>query len=226
VQKPLQELMARLEGAPRIIAEGDPLPDFHFHCPLLSLPLAFQTQRETIPAHVPYLSASKAHLKKWKQRLPKPAGPRIGLCWAGNPNFKSDSNRSIGLQPLLPLLARTDIHFFSLQKDLREGDEKILRINPLITHIGDEIETFEDTAAIISQFDLVISCDTSIVHLAGALGKPVWILLSFTPDWRWLLDRDDSPWYPTARLFRQTGTRDWESVIKHVRDALREFTVK
>jgi tetratricopeptide (TPR) repeat protein len=224
VQKPLQELMTSLPGTPQVIAKDAPLPDFDIHCPLLSLPLAFDTRLESIPARVPYLAASKAHLKKWKQRLPKPSGPRIGLSWAGNPNFKNDFSRSIGLLPMLPLLSRTDMHFFSLQKDLREGDREILRSNPLITHLGDEIETFDDTAAIVSLLDLVISSDTSSVHLAGALGKPVWILLSFVPDWRWLLDRDDSPWYPTARLFRQTETREWQSVIRRVQDALRDLT--
>jgi hypothetical protein len=148
------------------------------------------------------------------------------LSWAGSPNSKSDAKRSIELQAMLPLLARTDIHFYSLQRDLRGGDEDILRSNPLITHLGDGLESFDDTAAIVSQFDLIISSDTVLAHLAGALGKTVWILLPFTPDWRWLLDRDDSPWYPTARLFRQTENRDWESVIKRVQDAFREFTAK
>jgi tetratricopeptide (TPR) repeat protein len=224
VQKPLQELMTSLAGASQVIARDEARPDFDIHCPLLSLPLAFATSLETIPARVPYLATSKAHLKKWTQRLPKPSGPRIGLGWAGNPNFKSDFSRSIGLPPMLPLLARTDLHFFGLQKDLREGDREILRGNPLITHLGDEIETFSDTAAIISLLDLVISSDTSIVHLACALGKPVWILLPFVPDWRWLLDRDDSPWYPTARLFRQTETREWQGVIRRVQNALRDLT--
>ena len=146
VQEPLRELMTSLDGAPQVIAKDAPLPDFHFHCPLLSLPLAFETRLESIPANVPYLSASKTHLRKWKKRLPKPSGPRVGLTWAGSPDLKGDFSRSIGLQSLLPLLARTDLHFYSLQNDLRDEDENILRSNPLITHLGDEIETFDDTA--------------------------------------------------------------------------------
>ena len=124
---------------------------------------------------------------------------------------------------MLPLLAYTDVQFFSIQKDLRAGDLEILQNNSQITHLGKEIETFSDTAAIISLMDLVISSDTSVVHLAGALGKPVWILLQFVPDWRWLLDREDNPWYPTARLFRQDDTREWDNVIARVHAALHDY---
>jgi ADP-heptose:LPS heptosyltransferase len=127
----------------------------------------------------------------------------------------------MALRDLLPLL-NIDARFVSLQKDLRAGDAEILkRCNVL--QFGQQLGDFSDTAALISQLDLVISVDTSVAHLAGALGKPVWILLTHTPDWRWLLDRDDSPWYPTARLFRQSKTREWNSVITRVRDALLEF---
>ena len=124
---------------------------------------------------------------------------------------------------MLPLLANTDVQFFSLQKDLRAGDAEILRNNRQITHLGQEIETFSETAAMISSMDLVISSDTAVAHLAGSLGKPIWILLQFVPDWRWLLDREDSPWYPTARLFRQDDTREWDNVIGRVRAALHDF---
>ena len=223
VQRPLHGLMCTLPGATQIVSRGDPLPDFDMHCPLFSLPLAFGTRLETIPSRVPYLTPSGAHLEKWKQRLPASGGARVGISWAGNPKFRTDFNRSIGLRPLLPLLAQTDVQFFGLQKDLREGDREILRQRPQIVHLGDEIESFDDTAAIISLMDLVISSDTSIVHLAGALGKPVWILLQFVPDWRWLLDREDSPWYPTARLFRQDDTREWGNVIERVHAALQDF---
>ena len=140
-----------------------------------------------------------------------PAGLKVGIDWAGNPTFRHDRARSIGLARMLPLLAQSGVQFFSLQKDLREGDAEILRSRPgLDERSAPRLESFADTAAIISQLDLVISSDTSVVHLAGALGKPVWILLQRVPDWRWLLDRDDSPWYPTARLFRQTGDRRLE----------------
>ena len=223
VQRPLHELMSTLCGATQIVSRGDPLPDFDMHCPLLSLPLAFGTRFESIPSMTPYLHTPTHTLRHWTTRLGSPDRPRVGICWAGRPNFKGDLSRSIGVSPMLPLLANTDVQFFGLQKDVRAGDTEILRHNPQITHLGDEIETFSDTAAIISSMDLVISSDTSVVHLAGALGKPIWILLQYVPDWRWLLDREDSPWYPTARLFRQDETRDWDSVIARVRAALHDF---
>ncbi len=223
VQRPLHELMSTLCGATQILSRGDPLPDFDMHCPLLSLPLAFGTRFESIPSTTPYLHTPTRTLRHWTTRLGSPDRPRVGICWAGRPNFKGDLSRSIGLSPMLPLVESTDVQFFGLQKDLRAGDTEILRCNPQITHLGDEIETFSDTAAVISSMDLVISSDTSVAHLAGALGKPIWILLQCVPDWRWLLDREDSPWYPTARLFRQDETRDWDSVIARVRAALHDF---
>jgi tetratricopeptide (TPR) repeat protein len=213
----LQPLLAEIEGvaqgAAQVVIKGSPLPAFDLHCPLMSLPLAFRTTLSTIPAQSPYLSVPKTHAAKWLQRLPRAATPRVGISWAGNPSFKHDDWRSIGLRNMLPLLARTDVQFVSLQKFLRDGDADILRAHPHILHLGDEIETFADTAAIMSTLDLVISSDTAIVHLAGALGRPLWILLAFVPDWRWLLDRNDSPWYPTARLFRQSRHGDWQGVV-------------
>jgi len=223
VQTPLHGLMRTLSGGAEIISRGDPLPDFDMHCPLPSLPLAFATRLKTIPAKVPYLAPSEAYIEKWRLHLTKSSGVRIGVCWAGNPRFRRDSDRSIGLLPLLPLLSHNWVSVFSLQKDLREGDWEILQRNPQIRHLGAEIESFEDTAAIISLLDLVISSDTSIVHLAGALGKPVWILLQFVPDWRWLVDREDSPWYPTARLFRQKDSRAWDHTIARVHSLLNDF---
>jgi ADP-heptose:LPS heptosyltransferase len=169
---------------------------------------------------VPYLSAPKSYLEKWQRRLQDVPRPRIGISWAGRPTFKRDQDRSIGLLRMLPLLSRTDIHVFGLQKFLREGDAEILQGNPRIIQLGASIENFADTAAIMSSLDLVISSDTSTVHLAGGLGRPVWILLHFVPDWRWLLDRSDSPWYPTARLFRQPRRGDWDAVIAEVGCAL------
>jgi tetratricopeptide (TPR) repeat protein len=220
VPPPLTALFSRIEGAASVVSRGEKLPEFDCHCPLLSLPLAFKTRRETIPANIPYLSASEDRVIKWKQRLPETGMRRIGIVWAGNPNFKGDQTRSIGLARFSPLLSVAGIEFFGLQRDLRDGDRDILRNNSHVMHLGDAIEDFGDTAAIISSLDLVISSDTSVAHLAGALGKPVWVLLQFVADWRWLLDRSDSPWYPTARLFRQPELGDWESVIRQVEDAL------
>jgi len=212
----LQPLLTQFDGI-RLTQPGEPLPAFDLHCPLMSLPRALDVTLEKMHADdVPYLSAPAAHLEKWRQRLPHSGPLKVGINWAGNPTFKRDDLRSIGLARMLPLLAQSDVQFYSLQKDLRDGDAELLRSHPRIEPLGEDIESFGDTAAIISLMDLVISSDTSLVHLAGALGKPVWILLQFVPDWRWLLDRDDSPWYPTARLFRQTEMGDWNGVISRV----------
>jgi tetratricopeptide (TPR) repeat protein len=223
VEKPLRELMAGLAGATAVVSRGDPLPDFDLHCPLASLPLAFATRLETIPSNIPYLSVPEAYSEKWEQRLPKSASPRVGITWAGNPNFINDHNRSIALHALLPLLD-AKATFVSLQKDVRPDDAEVLKERSDILQFGAAIKDFADTAALVSRLDLVISVDTGVAHLAGALARPVWVLLPFIPDWRWLLDRNDSPWYPTARLFRQDDRREWDGVIQRVQDALRDFT--
>jgi tetratricopeptide (TPR) repeat protein len=224
VPRPLDQLMGTLAVAAQIVSRGDPLPIFDIHCPLLSLPLAFGTRLETIPSATPYLRASSQSVMNWDTRLgPKPKRhPRIGLAWSGRPTHKNDHNRSIRLGSLLSLL---DINatFVSLQKDVRSDDATVLKDRSDLVHFGDALENFSDTAALISNLDLVISVDTSVAHLAGALAKPVWVLLPFVPDWRWLLDRDDSPWYPTARLFRQNDARAWDSVIARVHAALYEL---
>jgi len=220
VPPPLTALVASVPGAALVVGRGEKLPDFDCHCPLLSLPLAFKTRLDTIPAAIPYLSAPQDRVAKWRQRLPETRGRRIGIAWAGNPNFKGDRTRSPGLARISPLFSLGGVEFLGLQKDLGEGDRDILRDNPRVLYLGDTIEDFADTAAIMSLVDLVISSDTSVAHLAGALGKPVWVLLQHVADWRWLLDRGDSPWYPTARLFRQPENGDWESVIRQVADAL------
>ncbi len=215
----MRPLLEQIEGVTLTRAD-EPAPPFDLHCPLMSLPGALDLTLDTLRADVPYLTAPAAHLEKWRRRLPSARGLTVGINWAGNAAFRHDEARSIGLQRMLPLLAQPDVQFFALQKDLRDGDREILRSHPGITALGGEIESFADAAAIISQLDLVISSDTAVVHLAGALGKPVWILLAFVPDWRWLLDRDDSPWYPSARLFRQTELGDWSGVIRRTALAL------
>jgi tetratricopeptide (TPR) repeat protein len=222
VQKPLQELMSSLNGVAHIISRGDPLPDFDLQCPLLSLPLAFRTRLETIPSAVPYLHASPQASNNWERRLGPRDRPRIGLVWSGNPANPRDLVRSIDFNSFLSLL---DINatFISLQKDVRAADAMVLNERRDLLHFGDELSSFSDTAALISNLDLVITVDTSVAHLAGALGKPVWVLLSFLGDWRWLLDREDSPWYPTARLFRQDATRTWDNVIARVHVAVHDF---
>jgi ADP-heptose:LPS heptosyltransferase len=199
-----------------------PLPDFDLQCPLLSLPLAFGTQLETVPAATPYLTAPRQHSKVWEARLGQKDRPRIGLVWSGSETHHRDAERSIGLRALLPLLD-LDATFVSVQKVVRPADAAVLKERSDILHFADVFDDFSDAAALISQLDLVISVDTSIAHLAGALGNPVWIMLPYIPDWRWLLDRGSTPWYPTARLFRQDDTRMWDGVIVRVREALRQL---
>jgi hypothetical protein len=222
VEEPLRGLMTGLAGAAQIIAKGRPLPDFDFQCPLLSLPLAFKTRLETIPSSPSYLRAPAQNLQNWDARLGMERRPKIGFAWSGNAKHVRDRERSIGLSELLPLLD-IDATFVSLQKEVRAADAETLKKSAGILRFDDELKDFSDTAALISRLDLIISVDTSIAHLAGALGKPVWVLLTHAPEWRWLLDRDDSPWYPTARLFRQDDARAWDEVIARVRDALPEL---
>ncbi len=220
VQEPLlQGLMRSLPGAAQIVVPGDSLPDFDRHCPLLSLPLAFATTLETIPAATPYLSAPQRAAMDWSARLGPRTRPRIGLVWSGRPGHKNDHNRSIGLGALSPLFD-LDATYVSLQPNIRDADAAILHGCSNFIHFGDKLKDFTDTAALISNLDLVVSVDTAVAHLAGALARPVWILLPYIGDWRWLVGRDDSPWYPTARLFRQDETQEWDGVVARVRAAL------
>jgi tetratricopeptide (TPR) repeat protein len=221
VPRPLTALFSRIAGVSLVIGRGDKLPELDCHCPLVGLPLAFKTRLETIPASTAYLSAARDRVIKWRQRLPQPRARRIGIAWAGNPAFAGDQTRSIGLTRFSPLLSVAGVEFLSLQRDLREGDRDILRSHSHVLQVGDPIEDFDDAAAIMSSVDLVISSDTSVAHLAGAMGKPVWVLLQYDADWRWLVGRSDSPWYPTARLFRQPGIDDWESVVARLIGELR-----
>ena len=218
INPPLRELVSNLAGVSQVIGKGETLPDFDYHCSLGSLPLAFDTTLETIPCDIPYLAAPGAP-GDWPAKLGPKKRPCIGLVWSGNPDHANDHNRSIALELLTPLLD-TDAQFVSLQKDLRPGDDKILRRRSDVFDAGPDLKSFSDTARLLSELDLVISVDTSVAHLAGSLGRPVWVLLPYVPDWRWLLDRDDSPWYPTMRLFRQSATAEWPSVIARVKAAV------
>ncbi len=222
VDKRLHELMTGLAGVTQVISASDPRPNFDLHCPLLSLPRAFGTQLETIPSTSPYIRAPSSKLADWSARLGERRRCRVGLVWSGNAAHHRDEIRSIHLNALLPLLG-AKATFISVQKDVRSADATVLGEHNDIGQFADAFEDFSDTAALISNLDLVISVDTSVAHLAGALGRPLWVLLPYLPDWRWLLDRDTSPWYPTARLFRQDETRSWEGVIARARDALLEF---
>ncbi len=211
----LKDLMASLAGVAEVIAAQDKPPDFDLHCPLPSLPLALATRIESIPAQVPYFTVAPEILNRWTNAVGPKRNLRIGLVWSGSSAHKGDAIRSISLRSLLPLVD-LDAEFVSLQKEVRDDDLATLKERDDIVHFGDKLETFADTAAVIANLDLVIAVDTSVAHLAGALAKPVWVLLPFLPDFRWLLDREDSPWYPTARLFRQQAPGDWSGVIRRV----------
>ncbi|WP_304590152.1 tetratricopeptide repeat protein [Burkholderia anthina] len=217
----LKDLLSSLQGVRQLVAMGEPLPDFDLQCPLLSVPLALGTDMATIPAHTPYLHADLARMRTWQRRLEGHAPPgrlKVGLAWSGNPAHNNDVNRSIALAALAQLDGQ-DAAFVSLHQQVRERDAATLSASGML-HFGADLQDFADTAALIACLDLVISVDTSVVHLAGALGKPVWVLLPRVPDWRWLLKREDSPWYPSARLFRQDKPGDWPAVIERVGQAL------
>jgi hypothetical protein len=217
----MRRLFATIPGVHAIHCEPEPLPRFDVHCSLLSLPRTLGTTLETIPAQIPYLSANPDLAAAWKQRLAAIAGKRkVGIAWAGNPDHQRDQDRSCGLAALAPLASHADVALISLQKGPAASQTAAPPPGMILHDFTPELETFADTAALIANLDLVITVDTSIAHLAGAMGKPVWTLLAFAPDWRWLLNRTDSPWYPTMRLFRQPSPGDWGSVVAAVCEQL------
>nr|WP_245939706.1 tetratricopeptide repeat-containing glycosyltransferase family protein [Stenomitos frigidus] len=212
-QPSLLRLLETAAGIDQLIAQGAPLPDFDVHAPLLSLPHLCSTTLETIPAPVAYLSPPVDH----PLRLKVPPGTRlkVGIAWTGNPDHKNNRYRSCAIEQFRALCQLPGIAFFSLQKGAPEADLQALAELP-IQSLSASLDDFTATAAAIAQLDLVITIDTAVAHLAGALGKPVWLLLSVAPDWRWLLERDDSPWYPTMRLFRQRQRGSWQGVFERV----------
>jgi hypothetical protein len=211
-QPALSRLLSKVAGVDEIIGPDEPLPAHDLQLPILSFPLVFNTTMETIPHRVPYLHASGGGL-----RLPESPGiKRIGLAWAGNPNHANDRRRSIDPQLLSILGKIPNVEFHRLQLPASLPAPPGLH---LIDHTNESAD-FQDTADLIAQMDLVISVDTAVAHLAGAMGKPTWILLPFAAEWRWLEQRSDSPWYPTARLFRQTKPGDWAGVLSKVREAI------
>ncbi len=211
----LHALAREIPGVSCVVAKGDFFPDFDLQCPFMSLPLAFKTKVESIPANVPYLKAPAAKLNLWKSRLGDKIRPRIGLVWSSGVVRQIDRRRSIPLDMMLPLL-ENNAEFHSLQIEYRDGDRQIIMNDQRLHDHAAEILDFGDTAALIEQMDMVISVDTAVAHLAGALGKPLWILLPYAADFRWLQKRKDSPWFPTARLFRQTAPDDWEEVLAKI----------
>jgi tetratricopeptide (TPR) repeat protein len=216
----LLRLAAQLPGVAELVTSGDPLPPFDCHCPLMSLPLVFGTTLESIPADVPYLSVP-AEAMQSAAALRWPAkGLRVGLVWSGNPDYGKNLFRSMALRQLEPLLDLEGIHFFSLQ--MGAAAAQLAQTPAEITDLAPVTSDMADTAAQIAHLDLVITVDTSVAHMAGALAKPVWLLLPLAPNWRWLQERADSPWYPQMRLFRQPRLGDWPSVVEAVRKALVE----
>ncbi|MEW6345196.1 MAG: glycosyltransferase family 9 protein [Pseudomonadota bacterium] len=205
-------LAQRSEGFDEIVARGTLPPAFDLHCEMMSLPMAMGLTLADLPGQVPYLSADARRLAKWRQRLAGLPRPLVALVWAGRPSHFNDANRSLTLEQLAPL-ARPDVTFLSIQKGSAEVQAQNPPAGMPVVPLSDEIGDFEDTAAILSIADLLISVDSSPVHLAGALGRPVWVMLPFVPDWRWLLERTDTPWYPRMRLFRQPSRGDWGAVM-------------
>ena len=219
---PLINLFKGLPNIQAIVSYGSHPPAFDVHAPLMSLPHILGITLDTVPADIPYLQLPTASASCHPLSLTPHSSLKIGIVWEGNPQNPYNRTRTCPLEQLLSLVAVPGITLYSLQKESSPGDQSLLQAHPQVNDLRAHLHDFVDTAAIINQLDLVIAVDTSVAHLAGALGKPIWLLLPFAPDWRWMLKRDDSPWYPTMRLFRQTAYGDWGSVISQVREVLGE----
>ncbi len=219
-QPPLLRLLATCAGIDRLLPEGADLPPFDVQAPLLSLPRILRTTLASIPANIPYLSADPDLRARWRQSLSGVADFKVGIAWQGNPGHKRDRQRSVPLAAFAPLAEAPGVRLVSLQKG--PGHEQLTELAERlrVLDLTDELEDFADTAALLSNLDLVITVDTAVAHLAGAMGIPVWVALPIVPDWRWLLERQDSPWYPTMRLFRQTAWGDWAGVFERLTGAL------
>ena len=220
VQPALKPLLSQLEGI-EVVAKGDTLPPFDLHCPLLSLPLAFGTRLETIPAAASYLAAPAERVADWRARLPQ-GGPRVGFVWSGSPAHKNDASRSIPLARLALCWRACRLPASACNAN-GAMPTATLRGLPDLVDLGPELSDFADTAAVISLLDVVVSVDTAVAHLAGALGKPVVILLPYAADFRWLRERSDTPWYPAAKLMRQPAFGDWDGVIARLAGELRDM---
>lgn len=218
----LADLLRSVDGIDEVVASGSDLPSFDVHCPLLSLPRLHGTTLETIPALPQYIAPNPAKVSAWAKRLDGP-DLKVGLVWAGNPKHLNDRNRSLDAK-YLQGFAEMGSSFFSLQVGARSADLETLSVPSAITDLAPHLTDYGETAAAIANLDLVICVDTSVAHLAGALGKPVWVLLPYVPDWRWLLEREDSLWYASARLYRQDVSRDWQPVLDRIRTDLRSLS--
>ena len=219
VEKPLVPLLQEFAGVSELVVKGDSLPPFDYHCPLLSLPLAFKTELHSIPYSNKYLRSNQSKHSYWASKLGSQNKLRVGIVWSGSSVHKNDKNRSIQLADMMQQLP-LDCQYVSLQKEVRDIDKSMLHSTSSVLHYGEELHDFADTAALCELMDIIISVDTSVAHLCGAMGKVTWVLLSFSPDWRWLLDRDDSPWYRSIKLYRQHNIGDWDSVLENVANDL------
>ncbi|HQU42170.1 MAG TPA: tetratricopeptide repeat protein, partial [Pirellulales bacterium] len=223
-QRPLVALLSRCEAVEQVLAHGDPLPPFDVHAPLLSLPRIFGTTLANIPGDVPYIQGEPRTVARWRDELGGVSDFKIGIAWQGSRAHRGDHGRSMPLSYFAPLAAISGVRLYSLQKN--DGQEQLGQVSfgERIVDLSPRLESFDDTAAAMEHLDLVICCDTSVAHLAGALARPVWVAVATVPDWRWLLDRDDTPWYPTMRLFRQHRRGDWHDVFARITSALAEWT--
>ncbi len=226
-QKPLLRLLARCPGIDQLVGQGDPTPPHDVCAPLLSLPSLFRTTVDTIPAAVPYLEADPALVEQWRQELASLSGFKIGINWQGNPHYQHDRQRSLPLREFAPLAGLPGVRLVSLQKG--PGSEQLAAVagqwpvTDLGTRLDETTGSFMDTAAVMKNLDLVVTSDTAIPHLAGALGLPVWVALAKVPDWRFLLEREDCPWYPTIGLFRQESQGEWGPVFQRIAQAVQRL---
>lgn len=221
VHPSLVELLSSLEGVAELVVHGESLPPFDYHCPIMSLPLAFGTTLDTIPAPGPYLSADPARVARWQSLLGPRTAPRVGLVWSGNLRNVPARHRSIRLSDWVPHLP-DGFQYFQLQTEVGDADREVLENSDAIFSFDEDFPDFAETAALRQCMDLLITIDTSVAHLSGAMGMKTWTLLSSTPDWRWLRERDDSPWYPTMKLYRQQHAGDWGPVLRRVAADLRQ----
>jgi hypothetical protein len=221
VQPALVELLANLNGVAEIVAKGELLPPFDFHCSVTSLPLAFGTTLATIPAPEKYLKADPARVASWQRLLGERTGPRIGLVWSGNPRNYIDQKRSIPLADWAPQLP-SHYQYYQLQTQVRPEDAVTLDTSESIFSFEDDMLDFANTAALCDCMDLVLSVDTSLAHLSAAMGRPTWVPLAATPDWRWMRERTDTPWYASMKLYRQKTAGDWNPVFRQIADDLRK----
>jgi hypothetical protein len=228
--KLLAPFFRRCPGVDRVIEEGTPLPDFDVHAPVMSLPRLLGTTVATVPAEVPYLFAEEDLIEKWSRQLGALPAFKIGVVWQGNPHHGWDHFRSFPLAQLAPLADVPGVHLFSLQRGPEREQLHAVKGRFAITDLAgfceDPFVSLREMAAVMKNLDLVVTADTAPAHLAGALGVPVWVALAAVTDWRWLLNREDSPWYPTMRLFRQTKLAEWTSVFERMAGEVRRLIAR